>query len=77
MPSKKRLTLLLPEGIGLASRFSKASRPLVRLKTGSLHDGELLLELTLKHLVMIRRLSTETHDLHPELFQDAKSQYDE
>lgn len=77
MPSKKRLTLLLPEGLGLVSKFSKSPRPFVRIKNGSLHDGDLLLQLSLKHLIMIRELSSEMHNPHPELFQDSKTQYDE
>lgn len=78
MPPKNRLTLLFPGGIGPASKFSKASRPLVRVNTGSLHDGELVLQLTLQHLILIRRMSREMgHDTYAGLFKDSKSQYDE
>jgi len=77
MPSKSRLTIFLPEGIGLVSKFSKATRRLVRVKSGSLQDGEILLQLTLKELKAIRKMSKEMGQPRPELFKDAKSQYDE
>lgn len=80
MPSKKRLTLVtLPtgKGMGLVSRFGKTPRSFVRVKNGSLQDGDILLQLTLKELSDIRRMSMEMDQPHPELFQDAKSQYDE
>lgn len=77
MPPKSRLTVSLPEGIGLVSKFSKASRRLVRVKSTSLQEGELYLQLTLKELKAIRRVSKEMGQPRPELFKDAKSQYDE
>jgi hypothetical protein len=77
MPPKNSLALFLPEGMGRVSRFGKTPRPFVRVKNGSLHDGDVLLQLTLKELREIRRMSMEMDRPHPELFQDAKSQYDE
>ena len=77
MPSKNRPVLWLPGGMGLVSRYGKTTRPYVRVKNGSLRDGDILLQLTLKELGVIRRLSREIHGPGPELFQDAKSHYDE
>ena len=77
MPSKKRLIIVFSDGIGLASKFNKAAWPLVRIKnSGSLEDGGVLLQLTLRHLHIIRRVSRDTHDDLPELFVDSKAEYD-
>jgi len=77
MPPKKRLTIFLPGGIGLVSRFGKTTRRFVKVNNGSLQDGDILLQLTLKELGEIRRMSKEMDGSRPELFQDAKTQYDE
>ncbi|KAG6375654.1 hypothetical protein JVT61DRAFT_3224 [Boletus reticuloceps] len=76
MPSK-RLTVFLPEGIGIVSRFGKSSRRYVKVKNGSLQDGDILLQLTLKELGVIRKVSKKMRRRRPELFKDAKDQYDD
>ena len=77
MPSKKRLIIVFSDGIGLVGKFSKASWPLVKRKgSGSLEDGGVLLQLTLGHLHIIRRVSRETDIDLPENFTDSKAQYD-
>ena len=63
--------------MGLVSKFGKITRPFVRVKNGSLQDGDILLQLTLRELGMIRRISREMDGPRPELLRDVKSRYDE
>ena len=78
MPREKRLTIVLSDGIGPASKFSKASRLLWRVSnSGSFEDGDVMLQVMLKRLQDIQWLSKETHRDLPDFYSDAVFGYDE
>ena len=77
MPPKKRLTVLLSDGIGPASKFSKVSRPLWRVSNSrSFDDGNTMFQVVLKRLQEIQWLSKETHCDLPDFYSDAVLEYD-
>ena len=77
MPPKKRLTILLSDGIGPTSKFGKSSRPLWRVpNSGSFEDGDIMLQVMLKRLQEIQWLSKETHRDLPRFYSEAVFEYD-